>query len=295
VAGSEWTFIFPDAVIPWDGMETETEILNRCRLAMPQLAGARSVMEILWQCEPYRDLLYHADYGTMINSDAFSGTPGDQAMPKVISWLESEGKGAGTTNFRLHDWLISRQRYWGAPIPIVYCDACGVVPVPEDQLPVEHPHVEKLIGKMGLSDVAGFAETVCPTCGGPARRDTDTMDTFVDSSWYFLRFINPHDDEQAFRSDDVNHWLPVDQYVGGVEHAILHLLYARFIVKALQELGYVDFAEPLKAARGLGLQDVEVEAQCRRSDRDHRQVRRGHRACLHALHGAAGPGDRVER
>jgi len=244
VVGARWVFVFADAVIPWDGMQAETEILNRCRLLEPNVAATRSVMEILWNCEPYRDLLSHHEYGSMINSGDFSGTPGDRAVHDVIAWLEERGVGFGTINYRLRDWLISRQRYWGAPIPIVYCESCGTVPVPEDQLPVEHPHVERLIGKMGLTDVPGFVETECPSCGGPAKRDTDTMDTFVDSSWYFLRFINPKNDDHAFVTEDVNRWLPVDQYVGGVEHAILHLLYARFVTKALQQMGHVSFGEP---------------------------------------------------
>jgi leucyl-tRNA synthetase len=244
VVGARWLFIFHDDAISWDGMAAETEILNRCRLLEPQLASARSVMELLWNCEPYRDLLYHHEYGTMINSGPFTGTPGDRAVADVIASLEKEGTGLGATNYRLRDWLISRQRYWGAPIPIIYCEDCGIVPVPEDQLPVLLPDVDRLLGKMGLTDVPGFAETECPSCGGPAERDTDTMDTFVDSSWYFLRFINPQDENHAFVTEDVNRWLPVDQYVGGVEHAILHLLYARFVTKALQEMGHVSFGEP---------------------------------------------------
>ena len=243
VVGARWIFVFPDAVIPWEGVEAESEILNRCRLLNPEFAAARSVMEILWMREAYRDVLFHADYGTMVNSADFTGTPGDTAKSKITAWLESRNQGKAAINYRLHDWLISRQRYWGAPIPIVHCDTCGEVPVPEDQLPVLLPETE-FIGKMGLADIPDYAETTCPACGGPARRDTDTMDTFVDSSWYFLRFINPHDEAKAFDTGDVNHWLPVDQYVGGVEHAILHLLYSRFIVKALYDMDLVGFEEP---------------------------------------------------
>jgi len=243
IIGSRWVFVFPDEIIEWDGMAAENEILNRCRLLEPKLAGARSVMEILWNCEPYRDALFHAEYGDMIHSGEFTGTPGATAKADVTAWLESKGTGEGTINFRLHDWLISRQRYWGAPIPMIYCDACGEVPVPEEDLPVLLPETE-FIGKMGLGDIPGFVDTTCPKCGGPAKRDTDTMDTFVDSSWYFLRYINPQDNDQAFDQSDVNHWLPVDQYVGGVEHAILHLLYSRFVVKALHDLGHLGFQEP---------------------------------------------------
>ena len=146
-------------------------------------------------------------------------------------------------NYRLRDWLVSRQRYWGAPIPMIHCDTCGQVPVPEDQLPVLLPET-KFIGKMGLADIPGYADTTCPKCGGAAKRDTDTMDTFVDSSWYYLRFINSQDSDKIFDREDVDHWLPVDQYVGGVEHAILHLLYARFITKALHDMGHLSFKEP---------------------------------------------------
>ncbi len=243
VVGARWLFVFQDAAIEWDGMEAESEILNRCRLLEPKIASARSVMEILSYCPPYRDVLFHADYGTMIHSAEFSGTPGSEAKAAVTRWLEEQGTGKGAINFRLHDWLISRQRYWGAPIPIIHCEACGEIPVPDDQLPVLLPETE-FIGKMGLADIPGFAKTTCPSCGGPARRDTDTMDTFVDSAWYFLRYINAQDDEHAFVKADVDHWLPVDQYVGGVEHAILHLLYARFVVKALHDIGHVGFTEP---------------------------------------------------
>ena len=243
VVGARWAFVFKDAVIEWAGRDAEAEILNRCRLLEPTIAAARSVMEILWSCEFYRDALFHAEYGAMIHSAEFSGTPGDRAKAAITEWLESKGSGKGSINYRLHDWLISRQRYWGAPIPIVHCDACGEVPVPEDRLPVLLPESE-FIGKMGLADIPGFADTTCPKCGGPGKRDTDTMDTFVDSSWYYLRFINSQDEAHAFVRDDVDHWLPVDQYVGGVEHAILHLLYSRFVTKALYDMGLLGFEEP---------------------------------------------------
>ncbi|GAB4305038.1 MAG: leucine--tRNA ligase [Candidatus Bipolaricaulota bacterium] len=183
--------------------------------------------------------------GTMVGSGPLTGTPGEEAIARTIAYLEEQGIGRRAVVYRLRDWLISRQRYWGAPIPIVYCDRCGVVPVPEEELPVLLPDVP-FIGKMGLADIPGYADTVCPRCGDGARRDTDTMDTFVDSSWYFLRFVSPHEERVPFVTEDVNRWLPVDLYVGGVEHAILHLLYSRFITKALYDLGYVGFTEPFK-------------------------------------------------
>jgi len=190
--------------------------------------------------------------GTMVNSGPLTGTPGEAAVQRSTAYLEEKGIGKAAVAFRLRDWLISRQRYWGAPIPILYCDRCGVVPVPEKDLPVLLPDVP-FIGKMGLADISGYADTTCPRCGGRARRDTDTMDTFVDSSWYYLRYISPHEDEVPFVSADANRWLPVELYVGGVEHAILHLLYARFITKALHDLGYVAFDEPFKRLFSQGM------------------------------------------
>ncbi len=183
--------------------------------------------------------------GTMVASGPLTGTPAAEAIARTIAYLEGQGIGRRAVVYRLRDWLISRQRYWGAPIPIVYCDRCGIVPVPEAELPVLLPDVP-FIGKMGLADIPGYADTACPRCGGEAKRDTDTMDTFVDSSWYYLRFISPHAEEVPFVVADVNRWLPVDYYVGGVEHAILHLLYARFITKALHDLGYVAIEEPFR-------------------------------------------------
>ena len=243
IVGNRWLFTFNDVQIALESPAADAKILARCAALSPEMPQAHSAMEILNRISFFRDVLFHADYGDMIHSGEFSGTPGTEAMATITRWLEEKGVGKGSVNFRLHDWLISRQRYWGAPIPIVHCDACGEVPVPDDQLPVLLPETE-FIGKMGLADIPGFADTVCPKCGGPAKRDTDTMDTFVDSAWYFLRFINADDNDRAFVREDVDHWLPVDQYVGGVEHAILHLLYARFVTKALHDLGHVGFVEP---------------------------------------------------
>ena len=189
---------------------------------------------------------HEANEGVMVNSGPFNDLPaGPETIGKFIEDFEQRGVGEHQVHYRLRDWLISRQRYWGTPIPMIHCERCGVVPVPEDELPVELPDVE-FLGKKGLADIPGFAETVCPECGGEARRDTDTMDTFVDSSWYYLRYLSPDDDAKIFDSTRVNQWLPVDQYVGGVEHAILHLLYARFVTKALRDMGLVSFSEPFK-------------------------------------------------
>ena len=184
--------------------------------------------------------------GPMTGSGRFDGKGNREAYAEIVDWLASEGRGKTAVNYRLRDWLVSRQRYWGAPIPVVYCEACGIVPVPEDQLPVELPEIEDYApkGKSPLAAAEDWVSTKCPKCGAPARRETDTMDTFVDSSWYFIRYLDPRNDEQAWDEAAAAHWLPVDQYIGGVEHAILHLMYARFLTKALADLGHLDVQEP---------------------------------------------------
>ena len=186
--------------------------------------------------------------GPAINSEWLDGLHKAEAIAKAIEWLEAEGVGAGTVNFRLRDWLLSRQRFWGCPIPIVYCPDHGAVPVPDDQLPILAPDDVEFLptGESPLKFHEGFLNTTCPRCGGPAVRETDTMDTFVDSSWYFLRFADPTNEDAPFDIDAVAEWLPVDQYIGGIEHAILHLMYARFFTKALSDLGFVpkDLREP---------------------------------------------------
>ncbi|GAB6037293.1 leucine--tRNA ligase [Fundidesulfovibrio butyratiphilus] len=188
----------------------------------------------------------YADPGVLADSGKFSGMESEPAKAAIAEWLEAEGLGKRTVNYRLRDWNISRQRYWGAPIPMLYCPKCGVVPVPESDLPVVLPLDVKTRpdGRSPLPETPGFVEAVCPKCGGPARRETDTMDTFMESSWYFLRYCSPQDDTAPFDKAAAAYWSPVDQYVGGIEHAILHLLYSRFYVKALRDLGYLDHDEP---------------------------------------------------
>jgi leucyl-tRNA synthetase len=186
------------------------------------------------------------DDGPMVNSGRFDGMHNREAYEAIVDWVESEGLGHRSVNYRLRDWLLSRQRYWGCPIPVIYCDEHGMVAVPDDQLPVELPDVEDYApkGKSPLAAAEDWVNTTCPQCGAPARRETDTMDTFVDSSWYFLRYCDPDNDQAPFDREVIDHWMPVDQYIGGVEHAILHLMYARFFVKALADMGYLGVQEP---------------------------------------------------
>jgi leucyl-tRNA synthetase len=181
-----------------------------------------------------------------VNSGQFSGLPTPTAISGIVAWLDEQGLGRSAVSFRLRDWLLSRQRYWGCPIPIVYCDACGMVPVPDDELPVLLPDVTEYLprGRSPLAAAEDWVRTSCPRCGGEARRETDTMDTFVDSSWYYMRYADPRNGHAPFDRGIVDHWLPVRQYIGGVEHAILHLLYARFFTKVLNDLGLLGFREP---------------------------------------------------
>jgi leucyl-tRNA synthetase len=188
--------------------------------------------------------------GPLVSSHPdFDGMHNRDALTAIVAWLDREGKGHASVNYRLRDWLVSRQRYWGCPIPIVYCEDCGMQPVPVEQLPVILPDVEDYApqGRSPLAGAEDWVATECPSCGGPARRETDTMDTFVDSSWYFLRYCDARNEDAAWDPAALRQWMPVDQYIGGVEHAILHLMYARFFTKALADLGKLDFQEPFKA------------------------------------------------
>jgi leucyl-tRNA synthetase len=194
------------------------------------------------------DLPYCED-GIVVNSPGFDGLTSEEARKAIINKLVLDGKAEHKTNYRLRDWLVSRQRYWGAPIPVVYCDKCGIVPVPYEDLPVKLPYdVEfKPDGESPLKKHQGFMQTTCPVCGGPAHRDPDTLDTFVCSSWYYLRYPDSKNDKMPFDPEIINKILPVDKYVGGAEHACMHLLYARFITKALRDMGYLKFDEPFKS------------------------------------------------
>jgi len=212
-------------------------------------------MEMLWGCEFYRDALFHAEYGVMINSGEFSGTPGEVAKRKVTQWLKDKGVGGFAVNYKLRDWLISRQRYWGAPIPMIHCEKCGWNPVPEDRLPVLLPDdVEwKPTGESPLKLHPTWKQAECPVCGGGAERETDTMDTFMCSSWYHLRYLSPKYDKGPFDEAEYNYWMPVDTYTGGIEHANMHLMYTRFFHKALRDMGITEGPEPMMQLHNQGM------------------------------------------
>ncbi|MEO0835211.1 MAG: leucine--tRNA ligase [Cyanobacteria bacterium J06642_3] len=190
----------------------------------------------------------YTEPGTIVNSAQFDGTSSVEGKAKIIEYAEQQGFGKARIQYRLRDWLISRQRYWGCPIPVIHCDDCGTVPVPDQDLPVELPESVELSGRGGspLAQLESWINVKCPRCGKDAKRETDTMDTFIDSSWYFLRYSDANNDEIVFSKDKVNDWMPVDQYVGGIEHAILHLLYSRFFTKVLRDRGLLNFDEPFK-------------------------------------------------
>jgi leucyl-tRNA synthetase len=196
--------------------------------------------------EADQPFLGQSESDVLVNSDQFTGMSPPEAKRAITDWLAEQGVGRSAVNYRLRDWLLSRQRYWGCPIPIVYCQRCGTVPVPDDQLPVELPDTEDYApkGRSPLAAVSDWVNVECPRCDGAGRRETDTMDTFVDSAWYFIRYLDPRNSERPWDRDAANYWMPVDQYIGGVEHAILHLMYARFFTKALADIGELDAQEP---------------------------------------------------
>jgi leucyl-tRNA synthetase len=263
VVGGRWLFVFDDGVVEFGSEEADQAILARCKELEPGARAYHTTMELLWSQPSYRDVLFHHEYGTMINSEAFSGTPGDVAKQRVTDWLAGQGKGEFKINYRLHDWLISRQRMWGAPIPIVYCAECGTQPLPYEDLPVLLPEDAEFrpTGESPLKFHKGFLNTTCPRCGGPATRETDTMDTFMCSSWYQYAYLSPyyHEGEPA-RADstpidpaEAAYWLPVDVYTGGIEHATMHLIYTRFFTKVMRDLGIVDLDEPMTMLRNQGI------------------------------------------
>jgi leucyl-tRNA synthetase len=195
------------------------------------------------------------DYGLLVNSGEWSGQVSEDAIPAMTDYAEGKGFGGGAVTYRLRDWGISRQRFWGAPIPVVYCDHCKIVPVPEKDLPVLLPERAEFTGagESPLARAPEFVNTICPQCGREALRETDTMDTFVDSSWYFLRYCDPHNDQAPFDSEIIARWLPVHQYIGGDEHAVMHLIYSRFWTKMMRDLGLLHFNEPFQRLRTLGM------------------------------------------
>ncbi|HSC91610.1 MAG TPA: leucine--tRNA ligase [Gaiellaceae bacterium] len=221
--------------------ERDHQFAERYGLEIRQVVAPRE-----GEAEAEGAFVAHSEDEVLVNSGEFDGLPAPEAKRAIVEWLEARGLGRATVGYRLHDWLLSRQRYWGAPIPVIHCERDGIVPVPDDQLPVLLPEVDEYLPK-GSSPLAAAEDWVnveCPVCGGPARRETDTMDTFVDSSWYFLRYTDPHNDRAPFDREIVDYWLPVNQYIGGIEHAILHLMYARFFTKVMNDLGMLGFREP---------------------------------------------------
>ena len=255
VVGTHWVFVFKGEVIPWDSVEADERILQRCKEIDPSLEAKRTVMEVVWNEPFYQDVLFHAEKGKMIHSESLSGTTGEDAYEKTIAYLEDRQIGKKAVNYRLRDWLISRQRYWGAPIPMVYCKKCGWQPVPEDQLPVLLPDdVEwRPTGESPLKLHPTWKNTTCPVCGGPAERETDTMDTFMCSSWYHLRYLSPDYEDGPFDPREYDYWMPVDTYTGGIEHANMHLIYTRFFHKAGRDMGIMKGPEPMIQLRNQGI------------------------------------------
>lgn len=255
IVGSRWLFIFEDAIMELDSLQADQMILERCKVIYPPVASNLTTMEMVNSQPFYQDILLHTEYGTMIHSGDFSGTPGSEAKRQVTEWLKEKGVGDFAINYKLRDWLISRQRYWGAPIPMVYCEECGWQPVPEDQLPVLLPEdVEwKPTGESPLKLHPTWKYATCPCCSKSAERETDTMDTFMCSSWYHLRYLSPRYDQAPFDSREYDYWMPVDTYTGGIEHANMHLIYTRFFHKACRDMGITRGPEPMIQLRNQGM------------------------------------------
>jgi leucyl-tRNA synthetase len=251
VAGARFAFIFDDGVQELESAAADQRILERCKALYPPARRHRTCMEMLNSLPFCRDVLFHAEYGAMIHSGEFTGAPGDTAREQVTAWLEERGAGKRRVNYKLRDWLISRQRYWGTPIPIIHTPD-GEEPLDASELPLKLPPLEHYeptgTGESPLANATDWVDVP-----GRGRRETDTMGTFACSSWYFLRFSDPGNDQAPFTKENVSYWLPVDMYVGGAEHAVMHLLYARFWNKVLYDLGCLPFKEPFQRLRNQGL------------------------------------------
>jgi leucyl-tRNA synthetase len=255
IVGRRWQVVFKDAVMELDSIAADRAIMARCHAGYDYMQRFHTTMAMWNDMAWYRDVLFHHNFGTMIHSGQLTGTPGDRAKADTIAWLAEQGRGKAAVNFKLRDWLISRQRYWGAPIPMIHCPACGIVPVPYEDLPVMLPDDAEFLptGESPLKYHAGFRYVTCPQCGGDAERELDTMDTFMCSSWYHYAYVTPYYKAgQKLSAEDLpwdkatgDYWLPVDQYTGGIEHATMHLIYTRFFTKALRDMGVVTFDEPM--------------------------------------------------
>jgi leucyl-tRNA synthetase len=255
VAGSGWLFVFPDAIVAFDSLDADAQIADRIRTAL-QIDAVPSTMAYLLTVPAYRELVYHDEVGALINSGPVTGLPAAEAIERTIAHLEERGLGKGRMNYRMHDWLISRQRYWGTPIPIVHAEDGVEVPLSDEQLPLTLPGVENYeptaTGESPLALIDDWVNVTLPD-GRHGRRETDTLGTFACSSWYFLRFVDPHNPDALASKEELSYWLPVDLYVGGAEHAVMHLLYARFWTKFLHDYGMLPFVEPFAALRNQGL------------------------------------------
>ncbi|NNJ09353.1 leucine--tRNA ligase [Chloroflexales bacterium ZM16-3] len=255
VVGSGWLAIFPDAVIAFDSADADEQITGRIRTEL-KIDALPSFMAYLATVPAYKDLIYHSEYSTPINSGPINGLPGNEAISKTIAYLEERGQGQGRLNYKMRDWLISRQRYWGTPIPIIHAEDGLEMPLSNEQLPITLPGVESYeptaTGESPLALIDDWVRVTLPD-GRTGRRETDTMGTFACSSWYYMRYTDPKNPGQIAKPEELDYWLPVDMYVGGAEHAVMHLLYARFWTKVLYDLGVVPFVEPFQRLRNQGL------------------------------------------